>query len=634
MAQPPISHALVLPEVDFAAWLQAAQPYTATFPRVAIVRSPAGNDLNRFRNVSAVQAAGVWLNNDALNHIRRVYPLVVRVDVIRAATPSELGAILQQRVQANDRYGERLTPANVSDRFTLDWPSDARPARITRAFNDVLGGVKNEGLDIFAPPGTTILAAAHGTVATVIRQPTALGYGQYVQVSSTLSGQNYLVTYARLTNIRVSVGQTVAIGDEIGQSNFDSVKIVVQQPGKGLAGYVLPDVVDPTMMIYWQGLRLRTNTSSSLRIRERAGTEFRILSQLSAFDRAETLEPHGRTLLKVGQPNQWIKIRSPQNVEGFAAAEYLMADETEGVRALNMTGMNLDMLHPLGKPAPERLKGLGWVRFAYSVSMGQGSTDLDRAYNFYTPFIDRYAKAGLKVILVLTHQTFGEGQGYVWPQMDSGRWRDLTSKFADFTRRIAARYAGKDLVAAYQIWNEQDTPPAVAHAAVPIPVGDYAHMLAESIKAIRSVDGKVRIITGGHVGGPGTGAAYARATLAAMPGSVRPDGIGVHSYGRGPVGNKYSPFGSIDEDVDAYSRVLPGAPVWITEWGVLDRPNDPASEVSDYALGFVGRLKNLYSGKVACCAWYAWVDGMHNGYGLVNPSDQPKQPLHDRFLRA
>ncbi len=634
MAQPPISHALILPEANFAAWLQAAQAYTSTFPRVAVVRSPAGNDLNRFRNISAVQAPGVWLNNDALTHIRRVYPLVVRVDVIRAATPPELSAILQQRVQANDRYGERLTPANVSDRFTLDWPSEARPARITRAFNDVVGGVKNEGLDIFAPPGATILAGARGTVATVIRQPTALGYGQYVQVSSTVSGQNYLVTYARLNNIRVNVGQTVEIGDEIGQSNFDTVKIVVQQPGKGLAGYILPDVVDPTMMIYWQGLRLRTNTSSSVRIRERAGTEFRILSQLSAFDRAETLEPHGRTLLKVGQPNQWIKIRSPQNVEGFAAAEFLMADETEGVRALNMTGMNLDMLHPLGKPAPERLKGLGWVRFAYSVSMGQGSTDLDRAYNFYTPFIDRYAKAGLKIILVLTHQTFGEGQGYVWPQMDSGRWRDLTSKFADFSRRIAARYAGKDLIAAYQIWNEQDTPPAVAHAAVPIPPGDYAHMLAESIKAIRAVDSKTRIITGGHVGGPGTGAAYARATLTAMPGTIRPDGIGVHSYGRGPVGNKYSPFGSIDEDVDAYSRVLPGAPIWITEWGVLDRPNDPAGDVSDYALGFISRLKNLYSGKVACCAWYAWGDGMHNGYGLVNPSDQPKQPLYDRFLRA
>jgi hypothetical protein len=32
--------------------------------------------------------------------------------------------------------------------------------------------------------------------------------------------------------------------------------------------------------------------------------------------------------------------------------------------------------------------------------------------------------------------------------------------------------------------------------------------------------------------------------------------------------------------------------------------------------------------------WYAWADGMHNGYGLVNTSDQPKQPLYDRFLKG
>jgi len=634
MTTPPISHALVLPDADFMSWFRAVEAYTKTFERVVVVRSPAGNDLNRFRNVTAVQAPGVWLNNDALNHIRRVYPMVVRVDVIRANTPAELGNVLQQRIQQNDRYGDKISPANINDRFTLDWPSDARPARITRAFNDVVGGQKNEGLDIYAPPGTVIHAGASGTVSTVVRQPTSLGYGQYVQISTTISGQTYLTTYARLQNIRVNMGQAVKAGDVIADSNFDSIKVVVQQPGKGLSGYILPDVVDPTMMIYWQGLRLRTTTSSSLRIREKPGTDFKILGMLSAFDRADSLEPHGRTLLKLGQTGQWIKIRSPQNIEGFAAAEYLMADETEGIKALNMTGMNLDLLHNLGKPAPDRLKGLGWVRFAYNVSMGRGSTDLDAAYNFYAPFLERYAKAGLKVILVFSHQVYGEGAGYHWPSMDTAKWREFTPRYVDYVRKIAQRLAGKDWVTAYQIWNEQDTPPNVAHAAVPIPPADYAHLLTESIKAIRGVDSKAKIITGGHVNGPGGGVNYARATLTAMPSNIRPDGIACHSYGRGPVGNMYSPFGSIDEDVEGYSRVLPGGQVWITEWGVLDRPNDPASQVADYATGFISRLKNLYSGKVACAVWYAWAEGMHNGYGLVGTNDQPKQPLYDRFLKA
>jgi hypothetical protein len=633
MATQPISHALVLPEKDFMNWYKAAEPYTKAFDRVAVIRSPAGNDLNRFRNVTAVQARGVWLNDDALSHIRRVYPMVVRVDIIRANTPAELSAALQVRINNKDRFGEKIVDGHLDDRFTLDWPAEARPARIFNGFNaDLGGGKKNEGLDIYAPQGSKIYAAAAGTVATVVRQPTALGYGPYVQIATNLNGQNYIVTYTHLQNIVVSMGQAVKAGDLLGESNWQTIKIVVQVPGKGLSGYLLPDIVDPTMMIYWQGIRLKA-TASGLRIRERPGTDYKILGQINPFDLSETLEPHGRTLLKVGVAGQWIKLRSPGGIEGFASAEYLVADESVGAGALNMTGVNLDMQHALGKPGADRLKGMGWVRFAYNVSMGRGSTDLNAAYNLYAPFLETYAKAGLKIIVVLTHQTFGEGAGYVWEQMDTGKWRDFTAKYVNVVRQVAQRFVGKDWVTAYQIWNEQDTSPSVAHAAVCIPPADYGYMLAEATKAIRAVDPKVKVITGGHVGGPGNGANYARAALAAAGGTV-PDGIACHSYGRGPVGSPYSPFGSIDEDVDAYGKILPGAQVWITEWGVLDRPGDPPAPVADYASGFIGRLKNLYSGKVAAAVWYAWADSMHNGYGLVGTNDQPKQPLYDRFLKA
>jgi hypothetical protein len=633
MATQPISHALVLPDQDFLNWFNATQAYTKAFERVAVVRSPAGNDLNRYRNVTAVQAPGVWVGNDALAHIRRVYPMVVQVDVIRVNTPAELSSVLQQRVAQNDRYGEKISPAAINVRFTLDWPSEARPARITQAFNAAIGDRKNEGIDVYGPPGTIIHAGAAGTVATVVRQPTALGYGQYVQIASTVSGVNYLSSYAQLQIISVSIGQVVKAGDAIGESAYTSIKLVVQQPGAGLGGYILPNVVDPTMMIYWQGIRLRI-TESSLRIRERPGTVFNIIGQLTPTDRSETLEPHGRTLLKVGQKDQWIKIRSPQGVEGFCSAEFLIADEGATIQAGNMTGVNLDLMHPLGKPDAARLKGLGWVRFAYNVSQGRGSTDLDAAYNLHAPYLEAYAKAGLKVILVLTHQTFGEGAGYVWPNMDTNKWREFTGKWAAVVQKVAARYAGKGWVAAYQIWNEQDTPKNIASAAVSLSPTDYAYVLSEGIKAIRSVDAKVTIMTGGHVGGPGNGANYARATISAMPGNIRPDSIACHSYGRGPVGNMYSPFGSIDEDVDAYSKIMPGAPIFITEWGVLDRPNDPAAQVADYAIGFISRLKNLYSGKVAGALWYAWADTMHNGYGLVDHNNNPKQPLYDRYLKA
>ena len=43
-----ISHALVLPDHNFYEWLEVARPYQEHFAGVVIVRSPAGNDLNRF----------------------------------------------------------------------------------------------------------------------------------------------------------------------------------------------------------------------------------------------------------------------------------------------------------------------------------------------------------------------------------------------------------------------------------------------------------------------------------------------------------------------------------------------------------------------------------------------------------
>ena len=529
---------------------------------------------------------------------------------------------------------KKCCPTHIYDRFTLEWPSEARPARITRAFNNAVDGHRNEGIDIFAPKGTPIHSGAAGVVATVARQPTALGYGQYVQIGTQISGDNYLVTYTQLQNIRVQMGQTINLGDVIAESSADqSIKLIVQQPGHGLGGYPLPNIVDPTLIIYWSGIRLKT-TASTLRIRERPGTAFDITGVLKPFDRIETLEPHGRTLVKVGQPDEWIKIRSPQGIEGFASAEYLIADETEGFKALNMTGINLDLMHPLGKPGADRMKGVGWVRFAYNVSMGHGSTDLDGAYNRHAPYIEAYSKAGYNVILVLTHQTYGEGAGYIWDKMDTPRWRDFTAKYVDVLKRISTQLANKGWNIIYQIWNEQDTPPEAAQAAVSIPAGDYGYLLSESIKAIRAVDTRSPIITGGHVGGPGKGAAYATSALSAMPSGVRPDAVACHSYGRGPVGSKYSPFGSIDDDVEAYGKVMPGAQILITEWGVLDHPGDSASAVSDYAIGFISRLKNLYSGKVAGAVWYAWADSMHNGYGLVGTNDQPKQPLYDRFLKA
>ncbi len=633
----PVSHAFVLPDENFADWFRAVENYTKQFDRVVIVRTPAGYDLNRFRNVSVVQTKGVWLNDNALEHMRRIYPSVVRVDVVTAETPAQMQTTLAERITKKDRFGETINSGrHLNDRFVVGWPSEQRPAKIVRRFNDEDDkGVKNEGIDIHALQGTGVRAATAGTVGAVITDSSGVAsYGQYVQVITPFKDTAYLVTYANLRKIAVQRGQALKQGDLIGEAAGPAIKLIVQQPGAGLKGYPLPDVVDPTPLLYWDGLRLRA-TADGLRIRERPGQDFKAKGQVYMFDILETMELHGYTLEKVGHEGQWIRLRTPVGMSGFGAAWFLNAIGLDLSNVGNIAGMNLDVQHHLGRPAGDRVNGLGWTRFAYNVSQGRGSTDFNMADRTYRPYIERYAESDAKPIVVLGHQTYGEGAGYNWTQMDDAKWERFTRDFANACLEVAKRYAGSNLIGAYQIWNEQDTPPHLAQAAVPLSPKVYGKILSDAIRAIRSVDATTKIITGGHITGASAGPAYARATLSHMTSGVRPDGIAFHAYGLGAPGgvDAYSQFGSIGPVVRVYSQII-DAPVWITEWGVLDIPNEPADRVAKYATAFLRELKTYFSDKVAAAVWYAWADTMHNGYGLVDKDDKPKQPLYSEFMRA
>ena len=498
--------------------------------------------------------------------------------------------------------------------FSLQWPSTAQPQRITTPHS-----VDTGSLELYAPMGTSIIAGVAGKVIAVS--------GDSVWIASA---QN-TVAYANLRNIRVQIGRQVNAGEIIGESaGPESIRLTVQQS------------VDPTPLLVREQSLYLTPNSDNVRLRDKP-VDGNIVGQLFVGDLLESLETREATQRKLGVQNEWLHVRMSDGTEGYTAAWLLEVDTPNPPPAGQITGMNLDLMHPLGHPNPSRMKGIGWVRFLYNVSYNPannsyGNTDINATYSRYRPVLEQYAKAGIKVLLVCTHQTYGEGRNEYWPwkSMNSAKWRDLSAKYADILHRIAQQYAGQNLVHAYQIWNEQDTPPELAFAAVPVPAADYGRILADAVPAIRSADSKAQIITGGHLTGPPQGARYARTALAQMPDGVRPDGIAFHAYGRGAprADKRYAPFGTVGEAVRIYSQVIPGAPVWITEWGVLDLPGDSPDAIAKYATNVIKDLKANYGEKVATAMWYAWAQGMHNGYGLVGENDQPRSPLYEQFLGA
>ncbi|MBZ0301947.1 MAG: cellulase family glycosylhydrolase, partial [Anaerolineae bacterium] len=394
-----------------------------------------------------------------------------------------------------------------------------------------------------------------------------------------------------------------------------------------------------------EGPAFVTPLEDRVRVRARA-VDGEQIGLTSRGDVLKLLEPRLDALPKIGVKGQWLHVLTPDGTEGYAAAWFFNRfDGPLPKRRIetNMTGVNLDLFHQCGVPDPAWLGTMGWVRLVYNVSLDPdkpvgnparyGNTDLEAAYQRYHPILQGYAQAGFKVLLVLTHQTFGEGAGYNWQAMDATRWWHLSERFAALAGQIAAQYRGTNIVQAYQIWNEMDAHSG-ARSSVSIPPDSYADLLARCIQAIRAGDPRALVITGGHASGVEIGVRYAREVLNALPTGIHPDGLAIHPYGRGTpqTDARFRPYGYIDHEINAYAALIPGWPVWITEWGILNRPDEAPEAVADYARKVIGRLKGLYSHKVAAAIWFAWAQGMDNGYGLVDQYHQARGTLTEEYV--
>ena len=637
-----ISHAVVLPDQNFYEWLEIVRPYQAHFEQVAVVRSPAGNDLNRYRNVTAVESPLTWMSDSALTHIRRVYPLVVLVDVIAATTPADLRPIVQGRIDRDDRYGEGETEeTHLYDRFVLEWPTSARPMAVLDVFNSRQSqGPLRESMDIKVKAHAKVLCAAAGEVTAVGAAGNDYGYRSYLQIESVVEDERFVTIYEGVKLARVNLGEQVILGQVLAQSRDERLRIILQNPpDNGVSFTNIDNVINPRDRVYIPEFRVRPLVDN-LRVRNVPSRRGKILGMVYSWDLLEPLEHHGRAIEKTGIADKWMKIRSIGGLQGYTAAWYLQATTaTEGKEAIpgvNPVGVNLDVFHDTGKPDASKLGELGWVRFGYNVSNFKGSEDIDAALQKYLPLVESYREAGYRVAFTTSHQVYGEAKSQFWPwsQMTDVKWEQLTNRFSEMMGDIAAQWAQRDLVSAWQIWNEQDAPVG-AVASVPMSAENYAKMFAKVHQAIRSADSDVNIITGGFTGGPGRGATYARQLMRDLPDDIVPDGIAFHPYGRGLNDQpKYAIWGHIDESVWAYSAVLPQKPLWMTEWGVLDRPHDDINHITKYATDMIRHLKVNYPGKFAALIWYAWAEGMHNGYGIVDRQGNARPPLTARFLSS
>jgi hypothetical protein len=178
----------------------------------------------------------------------------VRVDAIEADTPADLEAALRNRLEAEDRFGQRQKP------FYLLWPTlypiitqkfGANPQIYTR-----FGMPGHEGLDIRALPNTEVTCCAAGTVYRVHNNPDSHAYGIHVRVRHS---NGYRTVYGHLAQALVAEGEVLDAGqvlgraDSTGASTASHLHLTLKQDGATARKETKypKDVIDPTPFMVW-----------------------------------------------------------------------------------------------------------------------------------------------------------------------------------------------------------------------------------------------------------------------------------------------------------------------------------------------------------------------------------------------
>lgn len=289
--------------------------------------------------------------------------------------------------------------------------------------------------------------------------------------------------------------------------------------------------------------------------------------------------------------------------------------------ARRMGGVNINPRDPKSRPAASRLAGLEYVRFAYLVT----EAGFDEAFRFYAKYIDEYRAAGLKVIVVVGHQFVGERiAGINWDEMNTRgasdpRWKELEDKFIDALHTLVGYFAGDGVY--WQIWNEQDTPfdPAKPpKSAVPMPAGVWGRLMKRAHEVISTIDPSGAVVTGGFCSGEHGAVQYYNAA-----GKPPCDFFGFHAYGEG-AGGHYAIYGTL---TGALAVLKPlGKRVLLTEVGVLNFHQDPASKVGAYASALIDDAAK--SGVADGVVWFAWAYRQtDDSYGVLDGSGNVIQPI-------
>lgn len=293
-----------------------------------------------------------------------------------------------------------------------------------------------------------------------------------------------------------------------------------------------------------------------------------------------------------------------------------------------MTGINVDPRNPYGSPSAIELNGFTSARFVYNVSNYVGSTDIEAAERVYRPYISSLIDVGIIPIVVITHQTGLEGQGFDFENMTPSRWEEFRIRIVGYIQNIASRYVGNRII--WQIMNEQDSLDSTKSVVIP-PV-EYGKIFNDSYAVLKAIDKNFVVITGGYNSGPDLGAKHFNSSYIKKDssGNYLADGLAFHPYGAG-AGGHFNQFGLLTDQIARWKALVPkmSSKLYITEIGLTNAEHHPEWEVAAYAKAIVSTSTTIRE-----TLWFAWSHAMDSSYGYIAQNGTLREVLKRELTKG
>ncbi len=253
---------VLLPRQDYWEWVRVCQEYVLAFgPNLTSDPLTAGRYMSPRQVITFPEIPGAYAESqDLVAWFQKRFP-GIRLDAVQASTPNQLRKQFAKRIEAKDRYGQRLRPFYLQ--WATDYPVMTQAFGVNAQIYHRFGLPGHEGVDMRALTNTNIYAAFEGVVYEVFRDAKLHAYGIHVRLRHR---DGYKTVYAHLAKPLVRLGDQVQGGQLIGKANSTGAStgahlhLTLKRDGataRGETNYP-KDIIDPTPYLVWpDGYRVK-----------------------------------------------------------------------------------------------------------------------------------------------------------------------------------------------------------------------------------------------------------------------------------------------------------------------------------------------------------------------------------------